>query len=60
LPAPRQLHGKETKMKCIKLKVNGTIHRVSDTLAHQLVTVKKEAHYIPKKEWKELRNSKAA
>jgi hypothetical protein len=43
-------------MKCVRLKVNGTIHRVKDSVAHKLVS-DGEASYIPKKEWKELRNN---
>jgi hypothetical protein len=39
-------------MKCIRFKRDNTIHRVPDTLAHHVVTVTKEAVYIPKKEWK--------
>lgn len=41
-------------MKCIKLKSDGQIHRVTDSLAHHMVTVTKAAVYIPKKEWKLL------
>jgi hypothetical protein len=43
----------EKTMKCIMYK--GKIERVKDDLARHLVTVKKEAKYVPKTEWKKLR-----
>lgn len=42
-------------MKCIKLKKDNVVRRVANDLAHHLVTVTKEAIYVAKKEWKQLR-----
>jgi hypothetical protein len=44
-------------MKCVKMKKDSTILRVKDDVAHHLVTVLKEAVYVPKSEWKSLRNN---
>ena len=54
LLARSTLAWKEILMKCIRLNVNGTLHRVMDSVAHELVS-QKQAVYIPKKEWKAQR-----
>lgn len=44
-------------MKCVKMKKDGSIVRIKDDVAHHLVVVLKEAVYVPKSEWKQLRKN---